>query len=362
MKRAILLFICVCLIAGFGFSQERTGNIYGKVSDEANTPLPGISVTLMGDLVGQMTTITNNNGDYRFLSLSPGDYEVKAELEGFATVIRKDIRVDLGNNVTVNIVMVPKRLEEEIVVTGRPVAIDQKKTTHVTNLSRDELQTLPSARDPFVMMELAPGIVMDVVNVGGSESGQQSDFRSVGSYRSSATWNTDGINTTDQVATGAAPQYYDFDAFEEIQIQTAANDVTAMTAGAQINMITKRGGNKFSGGGRFYLTDDSFQGENAPEEFPEEYTPAQIHSIKDYGANIGGPIFRDRLWFWMGGSIQDIQKISLVGDIAKQKITNFEVKLNAKLGKHRLEGFFNWSAKDVTGRVSNSVKDAWESH
>ena len=362
MRRIICCITLICLVAAFGFAQERGGNVYGTVMDESKTPLPGILLTLSGNFIGTMTTISDNSGNFRFLSLTPDLYTLKAELEGLATLIRKDIRVELGSSVTVNMVLVPKKIEEEVIVTATPVAIDQKKTTHATNLTKEELQTIPTARDPFVILELAPGIVMDRINVGGSESGQQSNFRSVGTYRSGATWNTDGINVTDQVATGAAPQYYDFDAFEEIQIQTAANDITAMTAGAQITMITKRGGNRFSGGGRFYLTDDSYQGENAPEEFPEEYTPAQIHNIKDYGLNIGGPIFKDRLWFWMGGSVQDIQKRALVGDIAKQKLKNFELKLNAKLGAHRLEGFINWSAKDVEGRISNSAKDAWESH
>jgi len=362
MKRFLVFITLVCLIAGIGYAQQATGNIYGKVTDDGNTAMPGILVTLSGDLIGQMTTITNDTGNFKFLSLSPGIYAVKAELEGFATSIRKEIRVALGANVSLSFTLSPKKLEEEVVVTAAPVAIDQKKTTHATNLTKEELQVLPSARDPFVMLEMAPGIVMDRVNVGGSESGQQSDFRSSGSYGTGANWSTDGVNNTDQVATGSAPQYYDFDAFDEIQIQTAANDITSMTAGAQINLITKRGGNKFSGGGRFYLTDKSFQGENAPDDFPEAYTPASIHSIKDYGLNIGGPIIKDKLWFWMGGSIQDIQKKELVGGLAKQDLKNFEIKLNTKLGSHRLEGFFNWSSKDVEGRISNSSKDAWESH
>ncbi len=362
MKRFILFFTLICLVAGFGFSQTRTGNIYGKVVDEGKTGIPGIEVTLSGDLIGTMTTITNNSGRFKFISLSPGIYELKAELEDYATIIRKNLRVEVGNNLTLNLTLVPKQIQEEVVVTAAPITIDSKKTTHSTNLTKEELQTLPTARDPFVILELTPGISMDRVNVGGSETGQQSNFVSRGTGRSRSNWNTDGINVTDQIATGAAAQYYDFDAFEEIQIQTAANDITSMTAGAQINMITKRGGNKFSGGGRFYLTDKSFQSENVPEDFNKDYTPAQIDQIKDMGLNIGGPIFKDKLWFWIGGSVQDVQKLALTGDLQKQKLKNFEGKVNTKLGKHRIESFFNWSSKDVVGRVSNSHLDAWESH
>ena len=210
---------------------------------------------------------------------------------------------------------------------------------------------------------------MDRANIGGSESGQQSNFVSSGVGRSSANWNTDGVNTTDQIATGGAAQYYDFDAFEEIQIQTAAADITTMTAGANINLITKRGGNRFSGGGRFYFTNDGLQGTNAPADFNvEDYNPASVKKINDMGLNIGGPIIKDKLWFWMGGSIQDIEKFAVVKDeagnplVQTQKLYNYELKLNTVLGNHRIEGFFNFSDKRVEGRVSNSHLDAWESH
>ncbi|MCP5052900.1 MAG: hypothetical protein GY940_37370, partial [bacterium] len=92
------------------------------------------------------------------------------------------------------------------------------------------------------------------------------------------------------------------------------------------------------------------------------YTPSQIDQITDMGLNIGGPIFKNKLWFWMGGSIQDIRKLAPTGDLQKQKLENFELKLNSTLGKHRLEGFLNWSNKAVNGRVSSSRLNAWESH
>lgn len=368
--RKILVFLSLfCLAAGFGLSQQQGGNIYGSVVDENQAGIPGALLTLTSDVIGKMTAISGPYGGFKFLSIPVGSYEIKAELENFAVLVQKNITVQLGGNVTLKMVMVPKRVKEEVVVTAAPRAIDAKKTTHATNLNKDELQALPTARDPFVVIELTPGLAVDRANVGGSEGGQQSNFVSSGVGRISANWNTDGINTTDQIATGAAPQYYDFDAFEEIQIQTAGADITSMTAGAQINMITKRGGNKVAGGARIYFTDESLQGENAPEGFDvEKYNPATIHSIKDVGVNIGGPLVMDKLWFWMGSSLQDIRKYALVkteaGEdiIQSQEISNFEFKANTVLGKHRLEGFFNWSNKNVVGRVSNSHLDAWESH
>ncbi len=362
MKRVILLLIFICLIAGGGFAQQRTGNIYGNIVDEAKTPLPGILVTLSGDLVGQMTTITNDNGNFRFLSLSPGIYTVKAELESFARLIRENIRIRVGVNVTLNLVLVPKTIQEEVIVSAAPVAIDTKETAHATNMTKEEMQSVPTAREPFSIMELAPGISLGTVNVGGSESGQQPGFVSRSSGRSSATWNMDGVNITDMASTGASPAYYDFDAFEEIQVQTAANDITAFTAGMQINFVTKRGGNKFGGGGRFYLTDESFQGTNEPEGFDPDLVGNKISGIYDYGANFGGPLIKDKLWYWVSGSVQHIKKITLTGDPLEQKLINAELKMNTIFGRHRVEGFLTYSESRKDGRLASSSRplDAYE--
>lgn len=362
MKRVVLFFTFFCMLAGFGLAQQRTGNIYGSVADENKAPLPGILVTLSGDLVGKMTTITNNNGNFRFLSLSPGMYTVTAELEGFARLIRKNIRVQVGGNITLNLTLVPKKLEEEVVVSAAPTAIDTKQTSHATNMTREEMQAVPTARDPWAIMELAPGTSMGTVNVGGSESGQQPGFVSRSSGRSSANWNMDGINITDAASTGASPAYYDFDAFEEVQVQTAANDITAFTAGLQINFVTKRGGNKFGGGGRFYFEDKSFQGENTPEGFDPDLVGNSMDGLYDYGANVGGPIIKDKLWFWISGSIQDIRKITLTGDPLVQKLINAELKMNTILGAHRLEGFLTYSESRKDGRLASSSRplDAYE--
>ncbi|UCE41909.1 MAG: hypothetical protein JSV17_02705 [Candidatus Aminicenantes bacterium] len=166
----------------------------------------------------------------------------------------------------------------------------------------------------------------------------------------------DGIDTTDQVSEGAASQYYDFDAFEEIQVQTAATDITSFTAGAQINLVTKRGSNRLSGGARMYYTHEDFQWDNTPADYEGEGAE-RVERIYDYGVNIGGPIIRDKLWFWGGFGTQDIKRIDLANITAHQKLPNVEFKLNAVLGRHRLEGFFNFANSIKKNRVSHSIVD-----
>jgi hypothetical protein len=359
MKRIFILSIAFLLAAGFTVAQERTGNIYGTVMDETSTPLPGVTVTCTSDMTAPMTFITTERGSFRFLSLSPGRYNIRTVLQGFNGVVQENILVEIGKNVTLNLQMTPQALEEEVTVTAGAPTVDTRKTTVSTNFSVDELQSLPTARDPWVILQLAPGVTLDRENVGGSASGQQSNFVSRGSGRGSTNWNLDGIDATDQVSTGASSQYYDFDSFEEIQIQTAATDVTAFTAGAQINLVTKRGSNRFAGGGRLYYTDESFQASNTPDNFDLEED--KVTGVADTGINIGGPIIKDKLWFWTGFGYQDIKTLDVVGAEINTQIYNFEFKLNIGLGKHRIETFFNFTDNPKQGRVASSNLDAPES-
>jgi len=359
MKKIAILLSLVVLVSSFGFSQARSGNIYGKVVDADGVPLPGVSVTLKSEFSADMIFITTEKGSFRFISLPPGTYSLKAELEGFSIVRRPNIEIELGSNVNLTVEMVPRAVEEEITVIAASPVIDKKRTSRALHLTIEELQVLPTARDPWVILELAPGVVMDRENVGGSESGQQSYFASGGTSRSTATWNLDGIDRSGQVSEGESGMYFDFDAFEEIQIQTAATDITSYTAGVQINIVTRRGKNRFSGDARAYYTSDSFQSTNTPEGYDIE--ASKVTSIGDYGAHIGGPLIKDKLWFWTGFGYQDIEILDIVGVTIAQQLPNFELKLNALLGKHRIEASFSFSNSLKQGRVAYGALDAWES-
>ena len=106
---------------------------------------------------------------------------------------------------------------------------------------------------------MTPAVQVDRENIGGSESGQQSTFVAKGGDRYNTTWTVDGVNITDPAARGASPTYFDFDIFEEMSVTTGAADVETQTGGIALNLVSRRGGNKVSFGGRFYYTQDAFQ-------------------------------------------------------------------------------------------------------
>src|SRR5262249_3132330 len=156
---------------------------------------------------------------------------------------------------------------------------------------------------PWVILQQTAGIAMDRENIGGNQSGQQSNYVSRGGNPTNNKWSLDGVDITDMSATGASPSYYDFDAFDEITITTGGVDVTQQTGGVGINLVTKSGSDRFRGSSRFYVTDESTESQNVTDALRLQGATAgnPIQNIKDYGVEAGGPIKKGRAWIW--GSI-----------------------------------------------------------
>ena len=126
--------------------------------------------------------------------------------------------------------------------------VDTRQDDHEVTFDQTQLQEIPTARDPWVLLQQTPGILVDRVNVGGNESGQQSPtFVRGASDGTDTMWNLDGIIITDPASIGSTPTYYDFDAFQEVQFTTGGNDVRQQTGGIGINFVTKRGTNHSRG-------------------------------------------------------------------------------------------------------------------
>ncbi len=308
------LLVLTCMV-GTGTAQQQTGAIVGRVADNTGAVLPGATVTISGPaLIQPRTLVTTETGSYRAPDLPIGTYTVRFELPGFKTVIREDIRLTIGFTAEVNADLDVSAVEETITVSGESPIVDTRTTAAKTTFDIETLQSIPSARDPWVMLERAPAIAMDRVNVGGTQSGQQSGYVSRGSGSGNNKWSIDGVDITDMSATGASPIYYDFDMLQEMQVTTGGADASQQTGGVGINFVTRSGTDRFRGSGRYYLTDDSMQGDNITDEIrlQRSGSGAPIQNIKDYGFEVGGPIMKGRLWYWGSYGIQDI-KAGIVG-------------------------------------------------
>ena len=368
LKAVLVAALCFALCAVSGYAQFQTGNIFGKVQAKDGSALPGVTVTLTGVGAPQQT-VSDALGNFRFISLSVGTYSLRAELAGYGTATRTGIGVRIAQNSDVTMTLNPS-VAESITVTAEAPLLDVRKTGTGADVSKVELDNIPSARDPWVILQQAPGVQMDRMNVGGNMSGQQSSYVSKGVSGVQSTWNVDGVNITDFAATGSSPTYYDFGAFEEMQITTGGTDPRIQTAGVQLNMVTKRGTNDFRGSGRLFHTSSSYQ---STPKIPGEATGYlksvnQIDKIDDYGAEIGGPIWKDKLWFWGGWGRQKIAVLSttiVAGArfLDKTTLTGENLKLNAPpAASNSLVATDAYNAKVKLGRnvgPSRAPETAW---
>lgn len=335
--RAGLIIALAALLCVSAFAQIQTGNIFGKVTARDGTGLPGVTVTLTG-VGAPQTFITTADGDYRFLNLSPGSYQLKAELAGYGNAVRQGVSVSLGQNADVTLTLAPS-VAESITVTAEAPLLDTRKTGTAINVTRVELEAVPTSRDPWTILQQAPGVQVDRMNVGGNQSGQQSTYVGKGAGGRENTWNIDGVNITDNGATGSSPTYYDFDAFEEMQITTGGSDPRIQTPGVQLNMVTKRGTNDFKGSGRYFYTPGGYQAEAEVPDDAVGYLEKtnEINYVRDYGGEIGGPIWRDHIWAWFARADQKISNDNAlrVGGIPAPDniiLRNLNAKVNAQLG------------------------------
>ncbi len=313
--RTAFVAALLALTMGTAFAQQQTGEIFGKATDGSGAVLPGATVTISGpSLLQPRVATTSETGSYRVPELPIGTYMVTFELPGFKTIQRTDVRITIGFRAQVNAELELSSVQETVTVTGESPLIDTRATGTRTSFDLESLQNLPTARDPWVLLEKTPGITMDRANVGGSQSGQQSGYISRGASTGNNKWSIDGVDITDMSATGASPIYYDFDMLEEMQVTTGGADASQQTGGVGINLVTRGGTDRFKGSARFLVTDDSFQADNITDELRAQGagSGSPIQNIQDYGFEVGGPIKRGKAWYWGSYGTQDI-KVGVVG-------------------------------------------------
>ena len=313
MRRITTALGLLLLLAGSpAGAQVQNGNIAGVVKDQQGGVLPGATATLSGVDVTR-TFVTDASGEFRFLELAPGSYRLLLNLPGFQTVGRDNLIVEVGKNVDLALTLRIAPVAETVtVVTASPI-VDRRQTGTATNITQDELTRIPTSRDPFALMRSVPGVLVDRVNIGGNETGQQSNFTMKGTRPQDAVWTLDGVIVTDMTLAGASPTYFNFDNFQEIQVSTSGQDITQPTGGLGMNFVVKRGTNAMHGAFRGYFGADGMQASNVPAELSAlgvtDATADHVRQISDYGFEIGGPIVADRAWFYGSFSNQDIRLV-----------------------------------------------------
>jgi len=336
-KRNIALAgLCLALLglaAAPAAAQVFTGRIEVTATDTSGAVLPGVNVEVSGPQ--HRTAVTDARGSAVFLNLAPGTYTVQATLTGFSDYRNPNVPVATGVTVPLKVTLAVSGLTQQVEVTAESPVIDPKKVATSTNVNLDELRQVPYARDPWVVLQTVPGIVVDRVNVGGAESGQQSNYQAKGAASGENTWNMDGVPITDMAALGSSPTYYDFDMFQEMQVTTGGADLTTATPGVALNFVLKGGSNTPHGSTRVYYENESMQSNNMPDELKatlggQSGKGNRIDEYTDYGVELGGPIFRDRLWAWGAYGKTDVTLLTLANTPDQTILDNRSLKLSAQ--------------------------------
>jgi carboxypeptidase family protein/TonB-dependent receptor-like protein len=300
MRRIVhvaLVALCLTALAVPASAQVFTGRIDVVAKDGTGAILPGVTVELSG--MQTATAVTDTRGEAHFLNLAPGRYAVVAKLSGFNEYKNDNVPVGAGSIVSLPVTMTVGGVTEKVDVTAQSPVIEAKRQVVATNVTLDELQNIPSSRDPWVVLQTVPGIVVDRVNVGGAESGQQSVYTAKGASDDDNTWNIDGIAITDMAAIGSSPTYYDFDMFQEMQVTTGGADPSNPTPGVQLNFVLRSGTNRWRASGRYYYENNDLQADNVPGSLLGQLLAYnRMEFYKDYGVEGGGPLLKDRLWGW----------------------------------------------------------------
>jgi hypothetical protein len=309
VRSLLVALMCVATL-GAASAQVQNGVISGTVKDQQGGALPGATVTLEGQGPSRVF-VTESDGQFRFLAVPPGSYKVTVALPGFQGVVRDGVVVAVGQNVALPVTLGVAAVAESVLVTGQSPIVDATAMGTATNFTQDELSKVPNSRDPWALLRTVPGVTVDRVNIAGNETGQQASFVSKGGRQGDAVWTMDGVPITDMATAGASPTYFDYDAFEEIQISTGGNDIKQATGGVGLNFVVKRGTNQVRGTARGYYTGEELESTNLPDELrargvtPE--TADHNQQISEVGLDVGGPILKDKLFFWGSIANQDIR-------------------------------------------------------
>ena len=296
-----VLMVGLVPLAGLAFAQAQEASIIGQAKDESGAVLPGVTVTATSPAlqVPQVTDVTNERGEYRLTPLPIGSYAVEYTLAGFQTMRRTEVRLTAGFIAKVDVTLKVGALAETVTVSGAAPVVDVTSTTTRTQLTREALEVIPTGRAGIqsVLMQ-APGARTNLDT--GSSFAANPTFRVFG--RDYEAWVTvEGFPTTSpKSALPSSFQYFDYETFEETSVTTLAGNAESPTAGLNMNIVLKSGGNDFHGGALFTETRKGLQSTNLDDALRAQGITAgnPVISRWDLNGTLGGRIVPNKLWFF----------------------------------------------------------------
>ncbi|MGE0446579.1 MAG: carboxypeptidase regulatory-like domain-containing protein, partial [Vicinamibacterales bacterium] len=299
--RTAMLLACALLIPALASAQA---TLTGVVRDTSGAILPGVTVEAASPVLIERvrTTVTESNGQFTIVNLRPGDYTVTFALPGFTTVRQDAVTLTGSATTTVNAEMRIGAVEETVTVTGEAPIVDVSTTTREAVLDSNTVDALPTARNYLTLARLIPGTSAGGTDVGGSVIQRVGGSVTVhGSRDQDQRVMLNGVPTQTLQAGGhLGGQVPDVGAVSEVTIEHTAVSAELPTGGVRINFIPRDGGNTFSTSDFFSFSNGSMQGSNFSQRLKDAGlgTPDEIKKNWDLTVAAGGPVARDKVWFW----------------------------------------------------------------
>jgi hypothetical protein len=290
------LTLCLALLAtSAGAQTATTGTIEGTVADVSGAVVPGATVKVASpNLIRPQVTVTDGQGHYRFANLPPGKYAVSVEANGgFAKFEQANVEVNLSKTSTLDVKLQPQGTSAVVEVTAGAAGVDLNNNTTGTNVTTEQFSNFPTQRTVQSLYTIAPTVARSGLR---DASGRDRDPSVGGSSGPENNFILDGVTTTDP-AFGGSGANLPFEFIQEVEIKTGAYEAEyGKTTGGIFNVITKSGGNEFHGDGFFYGNPQRFVRET--KSFPFTGAASNGFSELDAGFDLGGPIKKDKLWFF----------------------------------------------------------------
>ncbi|OFW29212.1 MAG: hypothetical protein A3H97_07350 [Acidobacteria bacterium RIFCSPLOWO2_02_FULL_65_29] len=296
-------------VAGFALalgllpqSAAAQGTIAGSVKDTSGAVMPGVTVEVSSPVLIEKvrSATTDGQGQYRIIDLRPGEYTVTFSLTGFNTVKRDGVVLSGEFVATIDADMRVGALEESITVSGQTPVVDVASATQQQILTRDLLDNIPGGRNIWGTGATLTGVTLSAPDVGGTAGMQQSYIAVHGSERRDNAIQVDGMSVNGIEGDGAIQNYFNQGMFEEMSYSTSGLGADVQSSGVRLNMIPKDGSNTLKGSVFISHTPGSWQSNNFTDEIRATglRAPNRVERIFDQNFGLGGPLMRDRLWFY----------------------------------------------------------------
>ncbi|HEV2836325.1 MAG TPA: TonB-dependent receptor, partial [Pyrinomonadaceae bacterium] len=302
MRKVLMFVFAMCLsLAAVGVmaQSQTTGSIEGTVTDPQGNAVPGVTVNVTSpNLISAQSAVSDDSGRFRILNLPPGRYEVKVDAnaagKGFAEFSKGDVEVNLSRTSSVDVQLQVGGVSGTVTVTDTAgAAVDTSSNTTGTNVSREQFENFPTQRTVQSLYTISPSVARSGLR---DASGRDRDPSVAGSSGPENNYILDGVTTTDP-AFGGSGANLPFEFVQEVEIKTGAYGAEyGKSTGGIFNVITKSGGNRFTGDIFGYFGSKSMV--RSTENFPFTGLAPDGFSEIDAGIDIGGPIIKDKLWFF----------------------------------------------------------------